>query len=678
MTTQNAFQPGVRQTIVGTLTLKKVDVSKAADLPQSYLDRVLKNLTDMYEYGKTSPSKSVIDIVDGELVITFAYDQNKVDRFRGLDRNERAWDPDNKYWRVFVGTFDDVFDILGRGFKITDAAFEAITNFAKSKYYAHSGKSRLGKLIVRESWFSEKGLAIAEKDENAPAAVKAREQELIKAKDMIRDFDFKRKPFDHQLKGIEFLLTRPQAALLDEMGCGKSFQIATTIGILFKQKQIDRVLIVAPMSLVRTWQEELKLAVDEQFTAISGSPTQRIKALQSDARIFIIHYEGLRLEGKALKDWLSKGNSMLVFDESQRIKNLQAQTTQAAVAIRAAAKRCVIATGTPIANRPVDLFSQYLVMDNGKTFGTKFPAFKDAFCEMEVQNINVGRKRIRVERFIGTRNVDELQSRVARTSLRRLKSEVLDLPPVLYKDYMVELKSDQNTLYKQMRDTLKLEVTQMTSQDVQNEAANIMVKLLRLSQLCANPKLLLPEYQGPNAKLSELEELLEDILSDETKKVIVWSHFVDNVRWLVEKFAKDYGAVGHTGDMNVDDRQTSVSRFRDDDSCRLFIATPQSAKEGLTLLPSNPKMRADTMIYFDFNFDSASYIQSQARFHRIGQTAERCLVIHLMGDGTVDEYIRRRVAEKVQTAAQVLDEENAPHLARSERMGKDEILSVLS
>jgi SNF2 family DNA or RNA helicase len=134
------------------------------------------------------------------------------------------------------------------------------------------------------------------------------------------------------------------------------------------------------------------------------------------------------------------------------------------------------------------------------------------------------------------------------------------------------------------------------------------------------------------------------------------------------------------GDMSVDERQESVSRFRDDISCRLFVATPQSAKEGLTLLPRDGKTVADTMIYLDLSFDSASYIQSQARFHRIGQIAERCLVIHLLGDGTVDEYIRKSVLEKIRTATRVLDNnESVASLVAATRVefSREELMRIL-
>jgi SNF2 family DNA or RNA helicase len=220
----------------------------------------------------------------------------------------------------------------------------------------------------------------------------------------------------------------------------------------------------------------------------------------------------------------------------------------------------------------------------------------------------------------------------------------------------------------------------MSEKEISADAANIVVKLLRLSQIASNPSLLDPEYKGSNAKQSELDDLLDDVYSDDTKKVILWSHYVENVRRTVEKYSEKYGAVAHTGDMSVDEREASVKAFQEDPSCRLFVATPQSAKEGLTLLPRDGKMVADTMIYVDLSFDSGSYVQSQARFHRIGQQAVRCLVVHLVAEGTVDEYIRRTVLDKLKTATQVLDEglgAGTIALASDASFSKKDILNIL-
>lgn len=681
--------PLPRQDIVGTLTLKKVDLKKIRPLPKELLTRVKRNLKLIYEAGRYSKGRCIIDWKDNELLVQFPFDQNFVDRLKGLDRNERAWDPDARLWRVFLGTFDDLLDILGKGVQLTKPAYEAMRDFVDTPYYAFIGEGKLGKLIVRESWFEE--LDVRLDDEAVPVRYGSTAQRTMgmpckhdtqaadTAKRLVQGFSFARQPYSHQLEGIEYLLMNPEAALLDEMGCGKSFQIACALAILLASGQIEHALIVAPMSLMRTWQSELKLAGLTDFEVVRGTPQQRKKTLSVKRPIYIVHYEGLRIEEEGFAEWLRMGRSLLVFDESQRIKNLSALITKVALRLRPLATRCIIATGTPISNRPLDLYSQYLVMDGGQTFGTRFAAFKNTFCNMETQKIRIGRKTIAVERFVGVKNGEELRNRIVRTSLRRLKSDVLDLPPILVKDYRVDLKTEQRTMYQQMRDNLRVEVSSMSDQQVISEASTIIVKLLRLSQIASNPALLDANYTGSNAKLKELEELLDDILDDESKKIIVWSHYVTNVVSLTQLFSEKYRAVSHTGEHTVEQRQESVRLFTEDPTCRLFIATPQSAKEGLTLLPKDGVTRADTMIYVDLSFDGGSYIQSQARFHRIGQTAERCLVIHLLAEDTIDEYIRANIVEKIETAGALLDDREVKGLlSGGPAMSKDSILRMLT
>lgn len=681
-----------KQDIIGTLTLKKVKINLAPPLQEKLVDRIHKNLAKINEEGKYINSNTIVDLDEqGHLQITFNYNQNTIDRIKGLDRNERQWDPDNRVWRLFIGTFDDLFDILGKGFKLTDNAYNAILEFTKTKYYANIAPSKLGKLILRESWFEEFDLSGEVNTSLGSEAMigstgsknisPEQLENLQKIRQQISSFPFKRKPYSHQITGIEFLIQNPACALLDEMGCGKSFQIASSVAMMLQNKSIDRCLIVAPKSLVKTWQDEIKLATSIPYTVIEGSPAQRTKLIQSSNPIFIIHYEGIRLEKDALSEWIQAGEGMIIFDESQRIKNLSAQTTISAKFIRNGAKRCVIATGTPIANRPIDLFAQYYVMDNGLTFGSSFPAFKNTFCYIDILEVNQGRRKIKIEKFVGVRNGEELRKRIQATSLRRLKNEVLDLPPIIYKDYNIELKAEQKTIYAKMRDSVRNEIENMSPEEYAMQANNIVVRLLRLSQIASNPMLIDPNYTGSNAKIDELNEMLSDIFSDDTKKIILWSHFVGNVDFLTETYKETWGAVAHTGEMSVHERGRSVEEFQNNPDCRLFIATPQSAKEGLTLLPKDGKMKADTMIYMDLNFDGGSYVQSQARFHRIGQNSEKCLVIHLIGQETVDEYIKKSLIDKIQTATQILDNTTNAQLnqIKNEKftLNKEEVLKIL-
>jgi hypothetical protein len=169
----------------------------------------------------------LIDFQDGELKVSFPYVQAAVERMKGLDRNERAWDPEQKNWRVFLGTFDDVFDILGRGFKLTDVAYAAILEFITSSYYAHiaGNNQRLGKLAVREAWFEDLS-HLAESNvkfgssffhiEKLPSESFSDETNgaVARWRAAVDNYEFGRKPYQHQRSGVEFLLVNTAAALL--------------------------------------------------------------------------------------------------------------------------------------------------------------------------------------------------------------------------------------------------------------------------------------------------------------------------------------------------------------------------------------------------------------------------------------------------------------------------------
>ncbi|MES2615271.1 MAG: DEAD/DEAH box helicase [Bdellovibrionota bacterium] len=684
-----------KQEIIGTLVLKKINYEKAKPLPEKHIQRVIKNIAKIYEEGRYLNTNTIIDAdieSDITLKVSFNFNQNVIDRIKGLDRNERQWDQENKLWRVFIGCFDDLFDIVGRGFKLTDSAYELIKTFIHSKYYAAIAPGKLGKLILRESMFEEFDLnsSLPQHVSVVPGSTafyhskltSEQSEKLSAIQKQIANFKFKRKPYSHQTVGIEFIMQNATCALLDEMGCGKSFQIATSIALLLENKSIEKCLIVAPKSLIRTWKEELSLATEIPFTIIEGAPALREKLLKSENKIFIIHYEGVRLEKEKLAQWIDSGNSMVVFDESQRIKNLNAQTTISSKFVRNNAKRCVIATGTPIANRPIDLFAQYYVMDNGETFGSNFSAFKNTFCHIEILEITQGRKKIKIEKFLGVKNGDDLRKRIQATSLRRLKKEVLDLPPIIAKDYVVELQAEQKSLYAKVRDNIRNEIEHLSEEEYRLQANNIIVRLLRLSQLTSNPILLDGRYEGSNAKIEELDNILNDVFADDTKKIILWSHFVGNVEYLDKKYKETWNSVSHTGEMSIEKRAQSVEDFQNNPECRLFIATPQSAKEGLTLLPRDDKMKADVMIYLDLNFDAGSYIQSQARFHRIGQNTDKCLVIHLIASGTIDEFIRKTIIDKIQTASQILDDASQEALSKlrgeTVKFGKQDVVNILN
>ena len=167
-----------------------------------------------------------------------------------------------------------------------------------------------------------------------------------------------------------------------------------------------------------------------------------------------------------------------------------------------------------------------------------------------------------------------------------------------------------------------------------------MKRLLRLVQVASNPKLLDDRYDARSGKEDTLDDLISDIISRD-EKVIVWSIFTDNVDYFTKKY-KQYDAVKITGKMSVEERGRSVDKFKFGDA-KILFATPQSAKEGLTLTVAN------NCIFYDRGFNLDDYLQAQDRIHRISQK-KQCNIYNLIVAESIDMWIDKLLKAK-QSAA---------------------------
>ena len=164
---------------------------------------------------------------------------------------------------------------------------------------------------------------------------------------------------------------------------------------------------------------------------------------------------------------------------------------------------------------------------------------------------------------------------------------------------------------------------------------------MRLVQCASNPFLLDESYQEQPGKFTRLLELLQEI-EVRRKKVIIWSSFVGNVEWLSQRL-QHLGPERIHGQLPIVSRNESIRRFKTDGSCRVLLATPGAAKEGLTLTV------ASHAIFFDRSFSLDDYLQAQDRIHRISQE-EDCFVYNLIAKGTIDEWVDSLLHAKFQAA----------------------------
>ena len=284
----------------------------------------------------------------------------------------------------------------------------------------------------------------------------------------------------HQDEGTLFLRENERAALFDEQGLGKSKQLIDAIVAEIGAGTIGAALIICPNGLKTNWAQEV-----EKFSSLtyavfgSGRNARRVAFRSLRAAFYIINYEAVDSEIASLKALLRFKRIAMVLDESHRIKTPEAKTTRAVLELRAHAARRYILTGTPVANKPEDLWSQMLFLDDGQSLGTSFEAFQ--------RHYQAGTE--------GYKNVDQLRDRIADKSLRRTKAEALALPAKGYARVLVELQGAQRVMYDRMREELELWVQSLDGEQVLQRGDAILARMVRLAQLASNPGLLDAAYQ---------------------------------------------------------------------------------------------------------------------------------------------------------------------------------------
>ena len=427
----------------------------------------------------------------------------------------------------------------------------------------------------------------------------------------------------HQTAGTEFLRSRENAALFDEQGLGKSKQVIDAVTAEISESKIQGALIVCPNGLKSNWGEEI-----ERFSTLSyaifgsGRKARRATFQSLNAAFYVINYEAVASELASLRALLRFKPMAIVLDESHRIKTPDAKITRALVKLKDDARRRFILTGTPVANKPEDLWSQVFFLDNGEAFGETFQAFRDRYCTSDG----------------GYKSVDALRDRLSAISIRRLKDHVVDLPQKSTKRIFVELSDRQRSMYCQLRDELEIWVRNLDGEEVLKNAEAILARLVRLAQLASNPALLDSDYNENPGKFATLDSLLSEYMATPGQKVIVWTSFVDNVKALALRYA-DYSPVVLHGKLTNAERDDSVHRFRRNSKTRLLVANPAAAREGLTLTEAN------IAIYVDRTFNLVDYLQSQDRIHRISQT-QPCEIVLLLASSTIDEFIDFSLEQK--------------------------------
>lgn len=406
-------------------------------------------------------------------------------------------------------------------------------------------------------------------------------------------------------------------------------------------------------SLKYNWQSEISIHSDEKGwvlgtrfrkttgKAYEGSTKNKLEDLDNlpDCRYIITNIETLRAGAEKisktkyhfpiaekLQELCKNGTiSVIAFDECHKSK--EPTSLQSRAMINVTAKYMVAMSGTPLMNNPLDLYfpMKWLGYENHS-----FYQFKQHYCTLG----GWGGSQV-----VGYKNLEEIRAMMDSIMLRRLKTEVLDLPEKIRKIEYVDMTPKQKQIYKEVYNGVMSDLQKIK---FSNNPLSIMIRLRQATGWTG----IISNTVQESAKMDRMVELVQEIVAS-GQKAIIFSNWESMTEVAREKL-KSYNPAYITGATKTDERMKEVDRFQNDDKCKVIIGTIGAMGTGLTLTA------AQNVIFLDSPWNMALKAQAEDRAHRIG-TKGAVSVITLCCRDTIDERIEELVEKKGQIADALVD-----------------------
>jgi superfamily II DNA or RNA helicase len=424
----------------------------------------------------------------------------------------------------------------------------------------------------------------------------------------------------YQMDGIAFATGRGRAVIADDMGLGKTIQGIGVSELLAQDADIKKVLIITPASLKSQWRAEIMRFTDRTSQLILGSGRERAEQYHNDCFYTICNYEQVLKDINIIEKvkW-----DLIILDEGQRIKNWESKTSQTIKALKS--PFALVLTGTPLENRLDELYSIIEFIDD-RRLGPAF-RFQNQF-------------RITNEKgkLLGYKNLDLLRERIKPLLIRRTRNEVLkELPPRTTEIRRIPPTEEQLSVHNQNKKI----VSQIIKKKYISEMDLLRLqKALLLCRMSANSTYLVDKQPpGFSSKLKEIDNLLDQLMTENDRKVVLFSEWTTMLDLIEPKLKERHlGYVRLDGSVPQKKRLGLVSRFQKDADCRFFITT-NAGSTGLNLQAAN------TVINVDLPWNPAVLEQRIGRAHRMGQKRPVQIFL-LITEGTLEETLLEKLSAK--------------------------------
>ncbi len=433
-------------------------------------------------------------------------------------------------------------------------------------------------------------------------------------------------PHEYQTYAINFILEHPVAAVLLEMGLGKSVITLTAIyELMLNRFEVQKVLVIAPLRVARdTWPAEIEKW--EHLTGLTysvaiGTEAERLAALRRPAHLYLINRENV--------DWLITKSGipfdfdMVVIDELSSFKSHAAKRFKSLLKVRPTVKRMVGLTGTPSSNSLMDLWAEFRILDMGQRLGRYITHYRNNFFVPDKRNqqmIFSYKPRAGAE--------DAIYRLISDITISMKSADFLKMPECIINEVPVALSEKEWSVYQALKEDMVVDL-----KDEEIDAVNAAALSGKLLQM-ANGAVYNEEKEVihiHDRKLDALEDLIEGANG---KPVLVAYWYNHDLQRIKERFSvREIKTSQDIKDWNNSDIPVAVIH-------------PASAGHGL-----NIQFGGSTIIWFGLTWSLELYQQTNARLWRQGQKST-VVIHHIIAKDTIDEDVMKalRKKEKIQSA----------------------------
>lgn len=456
---------------------------------------------------------------------------------------------------------------------------------------------------------------------------------------------FKGTPYPFQKVGVEFMLrSKGRMILGDDPGLGKTMQ---TIGYLLASGK-RRTIAICPASVKYNWEAEIQ-KWSGLSTIVIDSDTD-INSIPADVKVWIINYDILK---KHLDILMKVTFDCMVLDEAHYIKSTTAIRSKSVKLLSKKIESILMLTGTPVLNRPVELFNLLSIIDP-KTWNN-YHAYTKRYCDAKVTRFGLD--------VSGATHLDELRGRISKYFLRRTKEEVLkELPPKVRMDIPVMLSAEYAAMYAKAYNKFALFLKENKGKKDPEVRKTLMAE--KLTQLNALREI------STLGKIAAAKELIDTAVAS-GQKILVFSSF----NFPLEELLSYYGdtAVLITGKTGNQERFDIVKEFQTNPEIKIFLGGIKSAGVGITLTA------ASNVLFLDYSWTPADHIQAENRAHRadeLTKSHESINIYSLHARWTVDDLMVKMLSKKRGTVDDILGEDSEGMMG-SVSMMLDELESTI-